>query len=355
MNICLIYNNAGTGSSYYRLEMPHSFNMDGMNIFCVESPLMIEASDLEMLDLIIVNRSWCFPSSDKKVDIVHTTAKLLRTYGTKIILDMDDHWELGTGHSFYKYYQENKMTDFVREHVKVADGVITSTKYLEAECRNLNSKTITLPNVPNVSLYEQYSLKSVPKSKFGIGYFGGAQHEEDVELLRISMGKLSCDSSLDGRYLLALAGYNDNPVYNAYEKIFSNDGHNINYTRILAADIYSYVGGYNYVDVALAPLRKTKFNMFKSELKITEAAFMGKTVICSDLPMYADVVKDGYNGFIIPDNKKSLWYKRIKTLINEPDLSDLMATRLKEDMIQFLSPEEVPKKRMEFYRSICSK
>ncbi|NDD85832.1 hypothetical protein EBZ38_16345, partial [bacterium] len=102
---------------------------------------MIEASDLEMLDLIIVNRSWCFPSSDKKVDIVHTTAKLLRTYGTKIILDMDDHWELGTGHSFYKYYQENKMTDFVREHVKVADGVITSTKYLEAECRNLNSKT----------------------------------------------------------------------------------------------------------------------------------------------------------------------------------------------------------------------
>jgi hypothetical protein len=82
---------------------------------------------------------------------------------------------------------------------------------------------------------------------------------------------------------------------------------------------------------------------------------MGKTVICSDLPMYADVVKDGYNGFLISDNKKSLWYKRIKTLINEPGLSNLMATRLKEDMIQFLSPNEVPKKRIEFYRSICGK
>lgn len=355
MNICLLYTSVNTGSAYYRLEMPHSFELPGVNVFCVDSPHKIDAHDLEQLDIIIVNRSWCSPAEDKSLSIVSKTANALRAYNTKIILDMDDHWELGTGHSFYKYYQEHKMTDFVREHVRVADGVIASTKYLEAECQKINSKTITLPNVPNISLYEQYSLKSLPKDKFGIGYFGGAQHEEDVELLRISMGKLSCDTSLTGKYLLALAGYNDNPIYNAYEKIFSNNGQNTNYSRILAADIYSYVQGYNYIDVALAPLRMTKFNSFKSELKITEAAFMHKTVICSDLPVYTDVVRDGYNGFIIPDNKKSLWYKRMKTLINEPDLSAQMAEQLNKDIIEFLKPSEVPKKRIEFYRSICGK
>ncbi len=84
------------------------------------------------------------------------------------------------------------------------------------------------------------------------------------------------DKSLDGRYKIYLGGWNDNnPVYDDYERMLSCRGLNKNYGRIQAADIYSYVGGYNFINATIAPLRDTKFNRLKSELKVVEAGWMG--------------------------------------------------------------------------------
>ena len=353
MVICLLYTSANTGSAFYRLEMPHTRMMElnsDISVVSTDNLDFLLPEELSIIDLFIVSRSFA-----SNIDVMKTNLAFMKSMGASVILDIDDYWHLGTGHSFYRHYLDNNLPKLVAAHISHCDAVIATTTYLAQECLKLNKNVEILPNIPYPHLFEQFESKSVDKPLFSVGYFGAAQHEEDVEILRISMGKLAHDQDLDGRYNLYLAGWNDNPVYAAYEKIFSSDYHNINYKRIAAADIYSYVGGYNYVDVALAPLRNTKFNRYKSELKISEAAFMGKAIIASDIPMYADCLDDGVHGFLIPQHKHSLWYKRIRQLINEPELAQELASNLKTRMTEYLNAPANEKKRVEMYRSFARK
>lgn len=350
MIVCLLYTSVNNGSALYRLEMPHTRIMEMSNevrIVSCENLDFLTEDELSSIDVFVVSRS--FASTIEEMKIKRTRMK---SYGASIVLDIDDYWHLGTGHSFYKHYIDNKIHELVAAHIRHADAITTTTTYLQKECLKLNKNVEILPNIPYPHLFEQFEHKPVDKPLFSIGYFGAAQHEEDVEILRISMGKLAHDQSLDGRYNLYLAGWNDNPIYRAYENIFSSNLYNINYKRIAAADIYSYVGGYNFVDVSLAPLRNTKFNSCKSELKISEAAFMGKAIIASDIPVYADCIEDGVHGFIIPERKHSLWYKRIRDLINEPQLAEQLSKNLKIRMAEYLNAPFYEKKRVDLYKSL---
>ncbi len=106
----------------------------------------------------------------------------------------------------------------------------------------------------------------------------------------------------------------------------------ISFSCIQAAYIYSYVGGYNFVNATLAPLRDTKFNKLKSELKVVEAGWMNKAIIASETIPYTDVIKHGENGFLVAYNKPKDWYKYIKQLILDPDLRKGLADNLTRDI-----------------------
>lgn len=353
MVVCLLYTSANTGSAFYRLEMPHTRMIEvspNISVVSTDNVDLLTPQELSIIDLFVVSRSFA-----SNIDEMKTRLALMKSFGAGVILDIDDYWHLGTGHSFYKHYLDNNLSELVAAHIRHSDAVIATTTYLAKECLKLNKNVEILPNIPYPHLFEQFHHKTVDKPLFSIGYFGAAQHEEDVEILRISMGKLAHDQSLDGRYNLYLAGWNDNPVYKAYENIFSSNLYNINYKRIAAADIYSYIGGYNFVDVSLAPLRKTKFNSYKSELKVSEAAIMGKAIIASDIPMYADCIEDGVHGFLIPEHKHSLWYKRIRQLINEPGIAQELASNLKARMAEYLNAEQNENKRINMYKSFSRK
>jgi len=349
MVVCLLYTSVNNGSAFYRLEMPHTRILEMCNDVRIVSTNSLDGlteEELSSIDLFVVSRSIALTIEEMKIKIAR-----MKSYGASIIIDIDDYWHLGTGHSFYKHYLDNKMPQLVAAHIRHADAITTTTTYLAKECLKLNKNVEILPNIPYHHLFEQFQHKAVDKPLFSIGYFGAAQHEEDVDILRISMGKLAHDQNLDGKYNLYLAGWSNNPIYRAYENIFSSNLYNINYKRIAATDVYSYIGGYNFVDVSLAPLKNTKFNSYKSELKISEAAIMGKAIIASDIPMYADCIEDGVHGFIIPQHKHSLWYKRIRELINEPKLAEQLSKNLKTRMTEYLNAPFYEKKRIDLYKS----
>jgi glycosyltransferase involved in cell wall biosynthesis len=206
--------------------------------------------------------------------------------------------------------------------------------------------------VPYPNKFHQYVPVQRPAPYVRFGWFGGAQHIEDVALMEKSMKMLCNDKSLNGKYTVTLGGYNDNPSYNFYERIFSNRGNNKYYNRIPARSVYEYMYGYNDVDVAYAPVNKTEFNRSRSELKVVEAGWMGKTLICSDMDYYKEHIKHGYNGFIVSKAEESGWYRYTRELILDKDLREGMQKNLQEYVLKnFQFPEIFAKKANLYLRA----
>jgi len=357
MKICIVYNAHPTGCSFYRLEMPNAYlgdNYPEFDYVCVENITNISDEGLRSIDLFLFSRLWCQGTMEQ----VENVYKALTQFGAKVILDLDDYWVLESGHIMYRHYHETKLAEVIRKHIKLADWVTCTTEHLASRIRPLNANVSILQNEP-YEAYQQFIPnpdEEPDKHLVKFGWFGGAQHGEDMEILREGMQKLRWDANLDGKYRLYLGGWNDNnPVYEGYEKIISDQGNNPNYGRIQAADIYSYVGGYNFVNVTLAPLRDTKFNKLKSELKVVEAGWMNKAIIASETIPYTDVIKHGENGFLVPYNKPKDWYKYIKQLILDPDLRKGLADNLTRDIKSRFNVTETAKKRAELYRQIGRK
>ena len=137
--------------------------------------------------------------------------------------------------------------------------------------------------------------------------------------------------------------------------MFTAGGRNANYGRIQAADIYSYVGGYNFVNVTLAPLRDTRFNKLKSELKAVEAGWMNKAFIASETVPYTDVIRHGENGFLVPYNKPKNWHRHMRELVLDADLRKGLADNLTADIKKRFNVAETAKKRAELYRQVGRK
>jgi glycosyltransferase involved in cell wall biosynthesis len=349
MNIALIHNVQSTGSALYRLELPHAHldnTYKGLTFHSAPEPFRISDESFEKLDIIIVSRMW-----GETTELIKWLRDKCTQFKVSLILDLDDYWVLESGHPMFGIYREKNISNIIRAHISCVDHVICTNEYLADKIKVLNKSVTIIPNC-TYDAYEQYKIRPEASEFVRFGWFGGAQHYEDIILMQSGMGILADDKSLDGLYRLYLGGWNENPMYEAYERIFSANGKQENYGRIQAADIYSYVGGYNFVDVCLAPLRDTTFNRCKSELKLVEAGTMGKAVIASDVYPYNTVVKHGENGFLVREARSKDWHKYMKMLINEPELRIRMAANLKQTIQADFNIDYWGAKRMDLYHSL---
>jgi len=349
MNIGLIHNIQSTGSALYRLEMPHAHldnNYKGMRFYSAPNPFGISYEGWEALDLLICSRMWAEEQS--QIDLIRDRCD---KHNVRLILDLDDYWVLESGHPMCWLYRSKQVTEKIRNHIKAVDHVICTNDFLADKVRMLNPNVTVIPNC-TYTFYKQFVPEPTESDRVRFGWFGGAQHLEDVELMQTSMGVLADDKSLNGRHMIYLGGWNPNPAYDAYEKIFSANGKSENYSRIMAADIYSYVGGYNFVDVALAPLKETTCNKCKSELKVIEAAAMGKALIASDVYPYNEILRHGENALVVKESRKRDWYKAIKTLTNDADMRQSLAANLKADIAKQFDIDYWGKVRFELYQKL---
>jgi len=168
-----------------------------------------------------------------------------------------------------------------------------------------------------------------------------------VEMLRGLNNKLS------GDYKFRLMGYDGSPVYDQYVKILSDDGRKLeHFDWVEKADIWHYHNLYNFMDVSLVPLVDNKFNSLKSELKLIEAGFFKKAVICSNVHPYKALLKHKVNAFVV--NKPADWYKGCKFFIDNPAAVQDFGEALYET-VQPYHIDEVNKKRLKFYEDVLKK
>jgi glycosyltransferase involved in cell wall biosynthesis len=349
MRIGLIHNIQSTGSALYRLEMPHAHldnTYKGLTFYSAPNPFGISDQGWQDLDVIICSRMW--GEDDTQIKFVRDKCT---KHNVRLILDLDDYWVLESGHPMYGVYRERNVPQMIRNHIKIVDHVICTNDFLADKVRVLNKNVTVIPNC-TYSWYQQFKSEPTESDVVRFGWFGGAQHYEDIILMEQGLGVLSDDKSLDGRYRLYLGGWNENEMYQRYEYVFTNYGKNENYGRIQAADIYSYVGGYNYVEVCLAPLRDTTFNRCKSELKIIEAGAMTKALIASDVYPYNTILRHGENCLLVKESRPRDWYRHIRTLTNDADLRTELANTLRLDVADKFDINYWGKVRMELYRNL---
>lgn len=308
---------------------------------------------------------------------VQRTIERCHNLGVKVIMDIDDNWNLPTNHLMYNLYKDLDVKNQTEEALQKVDYVITTTDYFAEIIKDFNKNVVVIPNCINPD-DTQFHSREIDNSKIRFGWIGGVYHKADIDIISENFCRIAKDKEVRDNYQICLGGFNfPNPEYQAIEKTMTCNyyfrysdatytnylftytptmehiSYDKNYRRLWARDVFNYGQLYNEIDVALIPLLQNKFNGCKSELKLIEAGTMGKTVIVSDVEPYSKWIEDGVNGIKINPNRNSIdWYIAMKKLIKEPQMRRDLADGLKETIMENFNMDVHNRVRADLYKSL---
>ena len=306
----------------------------------------------------------------------------LKTNGIKVIMDIDDFWNVDQRHPMFLQIKQNRIPEKKVEMMRLSDYVSTTTPFFaKTITERLGIKNVEVfPNAvdPNESQFQPNPTKS---DKIRFGWLGGSSHLSDIELM--SSGISSIHSSYKDRVQFVLCGFDlrgtvtefdrttgqerkrqilpYETVWFRYENMFTdkyrvlddeyknylltftqNEYNDIDkpYRRRWTQEITKYALNYNHFDVSLAPLLDTEFNFNKSQLKVIEAGFHKKALIASEVRPYIldlttsvnqGVFNDKGNSLLVPPAKNHKeWAKHMKRLMDNPNMIEDLGNRLYE-------------------------
>lgn len=331
--------------------------------------------------------------------------KNIKKLGLKVIIDLDDYWQLDYTHHSYQLSKYTNTPKVILNCVKLCDAVTVPTKIFANEIRKYNKNVFVLPNSIDPS-EEQFKPNKTESDFIRFGWLGGSSHLKDLELL-ISFG--AAQKSLGKKVQYVLCGFDTNgyvqslnpntgemtrrqmhpreTVWFSYENILTDRYQNLSldpeyvkfllsfednttidtsnklYRRIWTKPISSYAKGYNNFDISLSPLVDNTFNLYKSQLKIIEAGFHKKAIIAQNYGPYTlDLINYDYDNktsskkgnSLLVDTKKNhkQWVKHAKFLVNNPNLIEDIGENLYESVINAYDLNIVTKKRAEIYKNL---
>jgi len=330
MKIFVVIPHKFAGCGFYRQYQPHNeLSKDGLDI-TIGAGLYKEGDEFSIdADIIQWHKGYFDIDGMREA----------RKRGIINIVDFDDWWKLDTEHIFYRSYLDNKTSENLIKLLKEADYVTVTTELLAIEARKYNKNVIVLPN----AMHDVRSERA-KEDKLVFGYVGGHCHGKDVALLT------GLNNRLSGNYKFRLMGYDKTEVYNHYANVLSDGGKKTSHFDWLPqSDIWNYHNFYNYMDVSLVPLVDNRFNSLKSELKLIEAGFFKRAVICSNVNPYADLLKHKVNAYVV--NKPADWHKGCKFFIDNPSAAREFGEALHET-VQPYHIKEVNKKRLKLYKDV---
>jgi glycosyltransferase involved in cell wall biosynthesis len=392
------------GSGKYRCVDPHvNLQNNFSNEYFVDINYNIDFNDFNYLkkyDIIFIHR---IPQHRHReaVDIIKNIKKL----GIKVIIDTDDYWELDPSHGLYHVSKREKLASILIECMKLADLVTVPTSILANEVKKYNKNVAVLANAldPNE---EQFKPKPTESEMIRFGWLGGSSHLKDIELLRdLGSGQINISDKMqivlcgfdtrgtvqflnkdtnevqerpmnpqettwfmyelfltnnyrnlqdDKEYLSHLVTFTDNPTFDTLNK---------KYRRIWTKPINQYAIGYNEFDIAMAPLKDSSFNKYKSQLKVIEAGFHKKAIIAQNYGPYTIDLISGINkgGSLNPNGNCLLvessknhkqWSKFAKKLVDNPEMVKDLGEKLHETVMEKYDLNIVTKERDFYYKNL---
>ena len=350
-----------SGCGYFRSVQPHKyiaenysdlFDIDIMYEFPKDQPL---DTFLQQYDIMHIHKQL-----DKECKII-TMAQFL---GVKVIVDVDDYWDLGNDHPMSITAKQHNWKDPIIAHVKQADYVTTTTEIFKNTILPFNKNVFVFANAIDPT-EEQFISKPTYSEKLRFGIICGSSHEKDIEILRGVTRSLPKDVLEQIQFVLC--GFDTrgtitmiNPqtkettsrdiepkesVWYRYEQILTDNysivspehkqflhmfvpqseypNKNEAYRRCWTKDISQYATHYNNIDVLLVPLKENKFNAQKSQLKVIECGFFNKAIIAQNFgPYQLDLIPMIEKGGEINENGNALLVDTPKIVVDRaPRLS----------------------------------
>ena len=140
----------------------------------------------------------------KQYDIIHYHRTLaqyeqmelvltkLENLGIVTIMDIDDYWAPGKHHPAYFLIKGAQLDEKIKNNVKIAKYVTTTTNVFADEIKKLNKNVFVLPNAIDPT-EAQFTPNLEPSDRIRIGWLGGSSHLKDLELLNGLVASLKRD------------------------------------------------------------------------------------------------------------------------------------------------------------------
>jgi glycosyltransferase involved in cell wall biosynthesis len=317
----IAFANRNSGPAYHQIIMPLML-MNGPEVY-ITNDLQVEHFE-KGCDILMYNRVLPDHAMEK-------IRELQKQYGFKIVVDIDDYWQLDPHHILYQEYQDNGFAAEQIQHLRGADAILTTHDRLAEAIREVvemrvieRPPYVVTPKVhvcPNAIPHQgQFDVPYQQTEFVRLFWQGSITHQHDIELLRTpieALGKISKQTKM------VMAGYEaDEPAWADMARIYTaNRKHQ--YALIQGCHVANYYAGYGHADICLVPLLNTPFNRMKSNLKILEAGNLGLPVIASGVHPYL--------GLPVNFCKNSRdWIGHIKRLVAHPARRQEEGERLAE-------------------------
>lgn len=392
------------GCGFFRSLQPHLFLKENYGdlfdidiIYQIPSYIQLDKFFIQY-DIIHIHKQL-----DRNCELI----KLMKFCGCRVVVDIDDHYDLGNDHPMSVTARMENWKEPIINHLRLADMVITTTEIFKKELLKHNKNIVVIPNAINPK-ENQFIPKPTKSDRLRFGIICGSSHLEDIKLLNGMVSTLPKDI-LD-KIQFVLCGFDTNgtrtyrdtktgqitsrPIepketcWYEYEKILTNNysivsqDHkdflnkfikgieypNINeaYRRCWTKSINEYATHYNNIDVLLVPLKENNFNKVKSQLKVIEAGFFNKAIIAQNFGPYTidlvpmiekgGVINENGNALLVDSNKNhKQWAKYITKLVNDREMLYKLQTNLHNTVKDKYNLETVSKIRVSAYIDLMNK
>ena len=269
----LAFINKDSGAAYHRITMP-LLTMPEADIYVTNNLLEEQFEDV---DIFMYNR--VLPE-DRMPKIKELQAK----HGFKIVVDIDDYWELDPHHILYRAYQKEGFAEQQIKHLREADAILCTHDRLWQLIEPINPNVFVLPNaIPHTG---QYDIERTQSKYTRLFWQGSDTHRQDVQLLTVPVESLG---GVSKSIQMIMSGYAENnkewyEMVKAYTANFKAQYKLIPYTPVS-----KYYDAYAQADICLIPLVNSPFNRCKSNLKVLEAANLGLPCVVSNVDPYMDL------------------------------------------------------------------
>lgn len=330
-----------SGVSFHRIIMPLIYMVQGSPNDYLKITNQIDEQTLEQgWDVVVMNRSVSFPAN--------RMAEWRDKYNFTLVVDNDDHWELDPHHNLADHYINNNIAQQITDYIQVADICTVTHSRLAEEVYKFNKNVYILPNaIPYGD--GQFAPYKEPSDKVRLFWSGSDTHAQDISILRNPFQKVYGDYDLRSKIKTNMAGYTERakPIWDVMVSAFTA-GLRFDSTIYQLAMPEKYMHAYCDSDISIIPLLNTRFNGFKSNLKVLEAAAKRNPAIVSEVNPYLDMP-------LCYVRSQQYWYKWIKELVNDKSMREEKGNELFEFCNKHFNINEVNKKRYEIYENKSNK
>lgn len=254
---------------------------------------------------------FCRPAKRRLLDLM----RAFQGMGTAVVVDVDDdftalHTRNPAKPEFDGHVKPGVHKRNVMEACRLADMVTVTTQPL-ADLYGRHGRVAVLPNCVPKSLLEMPSLLADERR---MGWPGLASyHPDDLEACQGGVASALAEMP-DWRFRVVGPEREDLGVA---RRLGLSE---VEATGFLELEAYHMNLG--ALDVGIAPLAHTRFNLSKSSLKVLEQAARGVPTVASDLPEYRALADEGIG--VVVDSRGRSWKRELLRLMRDAQLrSDL--------------------------------